>query len=96
LPDNLIPPATPGGIVNTSNESKPVTLNGYQRGARVASFDSNRDKIADFIISSGPADTPRVTVIDGATLKETRSYFAYDEAFFGGVFVGASGLSSAK
>jgi streptogramin lyase len=58
-------------------------------GVRVAAFDQNRDGTEDIVTASGPSGGPRVKVLDGANLALLDSFFAYDPAFHGGLFVGA-------
>ena len=64
----------------------PPTFSG---GVRVASGDVNGDGQADIITGAGPGAGPHVKVFDGATLGELKSFFAFDPAFTGGIFVAA-------
>jgi len=63
---------------------------GFTGGVRVAAGDIDRDGHADIITGAGPGGGPHVEVFSGADLSMLASYFAYDAAFTGGVFV-ASG-----
>jgi hypothetical protein len=61
----------------------------FQGGVRVATGDVNGDGLADIVTGAGPGAGPHVKVFDGSTGAELRSFFAYDGAFSGGVFVAA-------
>jgi uncharacterized repeat protein (TIGR01451 family) len=68
---------------------------GFLGGVRVAVADVNGDMIPDIIVSAGPGGGPHVRVFDGADgTTELLSFFAYDAAFTGGVFVAAADLNS--
>jgi glucose/arabinose dehydrogenase len=60
---------------------------GYVGEVRVAMADLNGDGVAEFITGVGAGGPPHVKVFDGQTLQELYSFFAYDPAFVGGVFV---------
>jgi hypothetical protein len=62
----------------------------FAGGVRVATGDIDGDGRADIVTGAGPGGGPQVKVFDGRTGSETRSFFAYDAAYSGGVFV-ASG-----
>jgi hypothetical protein len=71
---------------------------GFRGGVRVASGDVDDDGYADIITGAGPGAGPHVKVFSGATLRYRepavlRSFFAYAEAFRGGVYVGASDVN---
>jgi hypothetical protein len=68
----------------------PTTFNG---GVRVAVGDVTGDKNADIITGAGPGGGPHVKVFDGQTQAEVRSFFAYDPAFTGGVYVAAGDIN---
>ncbi len=90
FPNDVLPPAIPIDQLPYAKElKKPLALNGYAQGVRIATMDVNRDGISDYILTSGPSDTPRVNIIDGKTHASLRSYLAYGQTFYGGVFVGA-------
>lgn len=63
---------------------------GFRGGVRVAAADVTGDGVPDIITGAGPGGGPHVKVFDGLSGTEVRSFFAYDAAFTGGVFV-ASG-----
>jgi REJ domain/FG-GAP-like repeat/FG-GAP repeat len=62
---------------------------GFTGGVRVAVADVNRDMIPDIITAPGGDGAPQVKVFSGADGAEIKSFFAYDPAFTGGVFVAA-------
>jgi serralysin len=55
---------------------------------RVGACDTNGDGHADILTGPGPGLSPLVKVFDGLTLAELDSFFAFDPAFQGGIFVG--------
>ncbi len=61
---------------------------GYTGGVRVAADDVTGDGAADIVVAPGAASVPQVQVYDGKTLAVIDSFFAYSQAFGGGVFVG--------
>ncbi|MDB5312781.1 MAG: yliI 1 [Gemmataceae bacterium] len=63
---------------------------GFTGGARVAAADVTGDGVPDLIVGAGPGGGPQVSVYDGATGKLIRTFFAFDVAFTGGVFVAAA------
>lgn len=56
-------------------------------GARVATGDVTGDGVEDIIVAAGPGGLPIVKVFDGVSLREIRSFMAYDQNFQGGVYV---------
>jgi hypothetical protein len=56
-------------------------------GARVAVTDGNGDGLADIVVGRGPGASPEVIVVDGRSLAQLNSFFAFDQSFTGGVFV---------
>jgi glucose/arabinose dehydrogenase len=65
----------------------------FTGGARVAVGDVNGDGFADIVTGAGPGGGPHVQVFSGANLSLLRSFFAFDPAFTGGVFVAAGDLT---
>jgi len=61
---------------------------GFTGGVRVGAADVNRDGRADIITGPGPGGGPQVQVFSGLDGAVLQSYFAYDPAFTGGIFVG--------
>ena len=66
---------------------------GFSGGVRVAAGDVNGDGRADIVTGTGAGGGPHVKVFDGRTGAELRSFFAYDAAFAGGVFVAAGDVT---
>jgi len=67
---------------------------GFTGGVRVAAGDVNGDGRADIITGVGAGSGPHVKVFDGATGGQIRSFFAFDVAFAGGVFVASGDINS--
>lgn len=63
---------------------------GFTGGVNVAVGDVNGDGKADIITGTGVGGGPNVKVFDGGTGAMTRSFFAYDAGFTGGVRVGTT------
>ncbi len=76
---------------------------GFKGGVRVAAGDITGDGIPDIITAAGPGGGPHVRVFDGATPQlgglgidiggPRGSFYAYDPAFTGGVFVAAGDVN---
>jgi hypothetical protein len=62
-------------------------------GVRVAAGDITGEGITDIITSPGAGAAPQVNVFNGATGSLEASFFAYDSAFLGGVFVAAGDVN---
>jgi autotransporter-associated beta strand protein len=62
---------------------------GFTGGVNVALGDVDNDGHADIITGAGAGGGPHVKVFSGATGGELMSFFVYDAAFAGGVFVAA-------
>lgn len=60
---------------------------------RVACGDLNGDGYDDVICAAGPGGGPNVTAFSGRDGSRLCSFFAYDPAFTGGVFVAAADLN---
>lgn len=65
----------------------------FTGGVRVASGDVNMDGIPDIITAAGRGGGPHVNVFSGATGGALMSFFAYNPAFTGGVFVAAGDIN---
>jgi hypothetical protein len=64
-----------------------VPFPGFTGQIRVVSGDFNGDGKVDIIASAGPGGGPAVAVLDSQTGEVIESFFAFDPAFTGGVFV---------
>jgi hypothetical protein len=62
----------------------------FTGGVRVASGDIDQDSHADVITGAGPGGGPHVRAFSGRDGSELASFFAYDPAFTGGVYVAAT------
>jgi Domain of unknown function (DUF4394)/FG-GAP-like repeat/FG-GAP repeat len=67
---------------------------GFTGGVRVATGDVNGDGVPDIITAAGFSGGPHVKAFDGITGTEIRSFFAFDEAFSGGLFVASGDVNS--
>jgi hypothetical protein len=65
----------------------------FTGGVRVAVGDVNGDGRADLVSGSGPGSGPHVKAFSGVDGLLLRSFFAYDVAFAGGVFVAAGDVN---
>jgi fibronectin-binding autotransporter adhesin len=65
----------------------------FTGGVRVAAADVTGDGVPDIITGAGPGGGPHVKVFDGVTGAEVRTFFAYDAAFRGGVFVAGGDIN---
>jgi uncharacterized repeat protein (TIGR01451 family) len=59
-------------------------------GVRVATGDVTGDGRDDVVVGAGPGGPPHVKVYDGSTMAEVASFYAFDPAFRGGVYVAAA------
>jgi uncharacterized repeat protein (TIGR01451 family) len=80
-------PAALGGILRPLSNLFAYDLS-FRGGVFVAADDLNGDGRADIITGAGPSGGPHVKVFNGANLALLQSFFAYDPAFNGGVYVG--------
>jgi hypothetical protein len=87
-------------MVYTYNAASPgVPLNSFlaytasfQGGVRVAAGDVNGDGPIDMVTGAGPGGGPHVSAFSGAGGSTLSSFFAYNAAFSGGVYVAAGDL----
>ena len=61
---------------------------GFRGGVHVAARDLSGDGRADILTGPGSGGGPHVQALDGRNLAVLHSFYAYDPAFGGGVFVG--------
>ena len=62
----------------------------FRGGVNLAAGDVNFDGLADIITGPGPGGGPHVKAFDSDSGTAIASFFAYDPAFRGGVYVGAA------
>jgi hypothetical protein len=74
------------GNLNTLRTVQPFGKN-YTGELRVATGDFNGDGALDVVVGAGPGGGPRVAVLDGATGRAIKDYFAFEPRFTGGVYV---------
>ena len=67
----------------------------YSGTVTVATADLDGDGYADIVTAAGPGGGPHVKVFDGRTMAEVASFYAYAPYFTGGVFVAATGRTTA-
>lgn len=65
----------------------------FPGGVRVATGDVTGDGVLDLVTAAGPGSLPLVQVFDGQNQSMVRSFFAYDPAFTGGVFIAAGDVN---
>lgn len=65
----------------------------FTGGVRVAAGDVNGDGLADIVTGAGPCGGPHVQVFSGRDNSRLQSFFAYDPAYSGGVFVAAGDVT---
>jgi tartrate-resistant acid phosphatase type 5 len=66
----------------------------FRGGVRVAVGDVNRDGISDIITTPGVGGGPHVRVLDGRTLQELSSFFAFDSTLRGGLNVASGDINN--
>jgi hypothetical protein len=78
---NLYDPAT-GQPTGTA-----VPFPGFEGPVKVASGDFNNDGVADIVAGAGFGGGPAIAILNSQTGEIMESFFAFDPAFTGGVFV---------
>ena len=78
---SLIDPDT-GAVIGSA-----VPFPGFTGELRVVSGDFNNDGKVDIIAAAGPGGGPAIAVLDSQTGEVLQSFFAFDQAFTGGVFI---------
>jgi len=73
---------------DTGKEINSVTpFPGFSGELRIAMVDMNHDGKMETIIAAGPGGGPAIMVMDSKTGAVLKTFFAFDPAFRGGVFV---------
>ena len=78
---SLIDPDT-GAVIGSA-----VPVPGFTGELRVVSGDFNGDGKVDIIAAAGPGGGPAIAILNSQTGEVMQSFFAFDPAFTGGVFV---------
>jgi hypothetical protein len=78
---SLVDPDT-GAIIGSA-----APFPGFTGEIRVVSGDFNNDGKVDIIAAAGPGGGPAVSILDSETGEVLQSFFAFDPAFTGGVFI---------
>jgi CSLREA domain-containing protein len=90
------PPPTSSGGSSTVTLYDPVTgaetgtavpFPGFSGPVKVASGDFNSDGVADIIAGAGVGGGPAIAILDSQTGQVIEAFFAFDQAFTGGVFI---------
>ncbi len=61
---------------------------GFKGGVRVGAVSSGSGEEVNILTGPGPGGGPEVRIFEGATFKNLDDFFAFDQGFLGGVFVG--------
>ena len=64
-----------------------VPFPGFTGAIHVASGDFNNDGVADIFAAAGEGGGPAIAIINSQTGEVLESFFAFDPAFTGGVFI---------
>jgi hypothetical protein len=64
-----------------------VPFPGFEGPVKVASGDFNSDGVADLVAGAGFGGGPAIAILDSQTGQVMESFFAFDPAFTGGIFV---------
>ena len=82
-------------IYNSDNQvrARLSPMGSWTGGMRSAVGDVTGDGFADFLFAAGPGGGPRIVVIDGVSLKQISSFFAYASTFRGGIYISAGDLN---
>ena len=82
-------------IYNSNNQvrARLSPMGSWTGGMRSAVGDVTGDGFADFLFAAGPGGGPRIVVIDGVSLKQISSFFAYASTFRGGIYISAGDLN---
>ncbi|MBX9581631.1 MAG: FG-GAP-like repeat-containing protein [Gemmataceae bacterium] len=75
---------------NGTQQGQVTAFPGFAGGVTVAAADATGDGVEDVVAGAGPGGGPAVAAFDALTEGLVESFFAYEPAFAGGVFVGGA------
>ncbi len=73
-----------------TEEGRVTAFPGFTGGVTVAAADANGDGLQDIVVGAGPGGGPSVAVFDSTNSDPLEAFFAYEDTFTGGVFVGGA------
>jgi hypothetical protein len=81
-------------IYNSSNTERAriQPMGSWTGGMRASVSDVTGDGWADYIFAAAPGGGPRIVVVDGVSLKNVSSFYAYSSTFHGGVYISAGDI----
>ena len=71
-----------------------VPFPGFNGPINVASGDFNKDGVAEIIAAAGFGGGPVITIINSQTMAVMQSFFAFNPAFTGGVFIAVQDMNN--
>jgi hypothetical protein len=105
VPAGVLPGASPLIVSPGSGQSNAVIYNSsnaerariqpmgsWTGGMRSTVGDVTGDGWADYIFAAAPGGGPRIVVVDGVSLQNVSSFYAYSSTFHGGVYVGSGDI----
>ncbi|MCY2943742.1 MAG: autotransporter-associated beta strand repeat-containing protein [Planctomycetota bacterium] len=82
-------------IYNSSNAERAriQPMGSWTGGMRSSVGDVTGDGWADYIFAAAPGGGPRIVVVDGVSLQNVSSFYAYSSTFHGGVYVASGDIN---
>jgi FG-GAP-like repeat len=71
-----------------------VPFPGYEGPVKVASGDFNNDGVAELVAGAGFGGGPAIAILNSQTGEVMEAFFAFDQAFTGGVFVAVQDVNN--